>query len=197
MLIKRAVLERIAAGEIDLQFRRWRRPTVRAGGTLRTAVGMLDITEVERTTLAAITVDEAHRAGYPTKKSLVDELRSRSEGNVYRIGVRAGGADPLITLRESADLTPDDITELDDRLSRLDGVSPTGPWTHSYLDLIGKQPHVRAEDLAAGLGIDKPPFKANVRKLKALGLTISHSPGYELSPRGQAYLSRSRRASDA
>ena len=25
-----------------------------------------------------------------------------------------------------------------------------------------------------------------MRKLKALGLTISHSPGYELSPRGRA-----------
>ena len=25
-------------------------------------------------------------------------------------------------------------------------------------------------------------------KLKALGLTISHSPGYEISPRGRAYL---------
>ena len=28
------------------------------------------------------------------------------------------------------------------------------------------------------------------RKLKALGLTISHSPGYELSPRGRALLAR-------
>jgi hypothetical protein len=27
-----------------------------------------------------------------------------------------------------------------------------------------------------------------VRKLKELGLTISHSPGYEVSPRGQAVL---------
>ena len=32
------------------------------------------------------------------------------------------------------------------------------------------------------------PFKADVRKLKALGLTISFSPGYRLSPRGEAYL---------
>ena len=29
-------------------------------------------------------------------------------------------------------------------------------------------------------------FKEHVRKLKGLGLTISHSPGYELSPRGVA-----------
>lgn len=33
-------------------------------------------------------------------------------------------------------------------------------------------------------------FKTDVRKLKGLGLAISHSPGYELSPRGCALLSR-------
>ena len=34
--------------------------------------------------------------------------------------------------------------------------------------------------------------EADVAKLKRLGLTISHSPGYELSPRGHAYLERRR-----
>jgi ribosomal protein S19E (S16A) len=29
-----------------------------------------------------------------------------------------------------------------------------------------------------------------VRKLKALGLTISHEVGYEISPRGRAFLDR-------
>jgi len=33
------------------------------------------------------------------------------------------------------------------------------------------------------------PFKANVRKLKALGLTESLEVGYRLSPRGEALLS--------
>jgi hypothetical protein len=42
--------------------------------------------------------------------------------------------------------------------------------------------------LADGIGLDKPAFKNNVRKLKGLGLTISHSPGYELSPRALALL---------
>ena len=31
-------------------------------------------------------------------------------------------------------------------------------------------------------------MKADIRKLKSLGLTISHDVGYELSPRGAAYL---------
>ena len=35
------------------------------------------------------------------------------------------------------------------------------------------------------------PFKLDVRKLKNLGLTISLKVGYELSPRGRAYLDAS------
>lgn len=31
-------------------------------------------------------------------------------------------------------------------------------------------------------------MKVDIRKLKALGLTISHDVGYEPSPRGTAYL---------
>jgi hypothetical protein len=35
---------------------------------------------------------------------------------------------------------------------------------------------------------DKLTFKANVRKLKSLGLTVSLEVGYRLSPRGRALL---------
>ena len=56
--------------------------------------------------------------------------------------------------------------------------------------LIADHPHVRAPDLAASVARETAPFKNDVRKLKALGLTISFSPGYELSPRGQALLRR-------
>ena len=47
---------------------------------------------------------------------------------------------------------------------------------------------MRAADLAAALGREKLPFKADVRKLKALGLTESLERGYRLSPRGRAWL---------
>ena len=43
MLIRREFLEKIASGNVDLAFRRWRRPTVKSGGRLRTAIGMLAI----------------------------------------------------------------------------------------------------------------------------------------------------------
>jgi hypothetical protein len=42
--------------------------------------------------------------------------------------------------------------------------------------------------LAERFGRERLPFKADVRKLKALGLTESLEVGYRLSPRGRAYL---------
>jgi hypothetical protein len=38
--------------------------------------------------------------------------------------------------------------------------------------------------MAAEMGLQKKPFKAQGRKLKALGLTESLEVGYRLSPRG-------------
>lgn len=188
MLIKRAVLDRIEAGDIDLIFRKWRKPTVKAGGQLRTAIGMLDIVAVDRIPKSRITPVDADRAGFESKAALVRELDSRTEGAIHRIEVAYGGEDPRIALRENAALSAEDIDEIRERLARLDDASKRGPWTTTFLHLLDENPHVRAPDLAAGLGLDKPTFKNDVRKLKALGLTISFSPGYELSPRGKAYL---------
>ena len=86
-----------------------------------------------------------------------------------------------------------DTIELDEgeSLPALDGYdarSSRGPWTQQFLAMIGEQPHVRAPDLAESIGWETKPFKEHVRKLKGLGLTISHSPGYELSPRGRSVL---------
>ena len=64
------------------------------------------------------------------------------------------------------------------------------------LALIARRPQVRAPDLAAELGRQRDPFKIDVRKLKNLGLTISHPVGYELSPRGIAYLARTARVTE-
>ena len=129
MLIRRVDLDRIAAGDVDLVFRRWRRPTVRGGGTLRTAVGMLSIVAVDKVAPTRIPVVEAHRAGYESRAALLRALASRDEGDVYRIEVRPGGDDPRIALRNAASLDAADIAEIDARLARLDRASIRGPWT--------------------------------------------------------------------
>ena len=83
-----------------------------------------------------------------------------------------------------------DVEALTAKLDRLDRSATDGAWTRQTMRLIADRPHVRAPDLAASVGRETAPFKNDVRKLKALGLTISHSPGYELSPRGHALLAR-------
>jgi hypothetical protein len=51
-----------------------------------------------------------------------------------------------------------------------------------------RRPATLAADLAAELGRETQPFKADVRRLKELGLTESLEVGYRLSPRGDAVL---------
>ena len=64
MLSKRADLEAIVSGKRRLVFRRWKRPTVKAGGTLTTAQGVLAIEAVERVTLKSLRVADARAAGF-------------------------------------------------------------------------------------------------------------------------------------
>jgi hypothetical protein len=190
MLIRNDVLERIVTGAIDTQFRRQKRPTVKPGGTLRTRVGMLAILAVDRIELEDVTDDDARRSGAVDAAQVVTELQSKSEGDYYRVRLGFAGADPRATLRADDQLTDDDVAQLTARLDRLDRSSASGPWTRTTLELIRDRPFVRAPELAASVGRETPPFKNDVRKLKALGLTISHSPGYELSPRGHALMAR-------
>ncbi len=77
MLIKTAILKRIKSGETTLAFRRWRRPTVKSGGTLRTAIGELSIKRVAKTNGRNISDKEARRAGYAGKAALLADLGSR------------------------------------------------------------------------------------------------------------------------
>lgn len=49
---------------------------------------------------------------------------------------------------------------------------------------------MRAADLAGAAGVERDRLKADVRKLKELGLTESLVVGYRLSPRGAAVLAR-------
>lgn len=192
MLITKTVLEQIAAGDVDTVFRRQVRPTVKAGGTLRTQMGLLAIGDVDRIELDDVTDDDARRAGMTDRDAVIRFLLQKPDGDCYRVRVRLGGDDPRELLRADTDLTGSSMAELRERLDRLDARSPYGPWTVTVLQLIADRPHVRAPDLATSIGRDTVSFKADVRKLKALGLTISHSPGYELSPRGRAALARLR-----
>jgi hypothetical protein len=64
MLIRREVLEAIKAGKITLQFRRWSRPSVRPGGTLKTKVGLLGIGRMDEMDPADVREADVRRAGF-------------------------------------------------------------------------------------------------------------------------------------
>ena len=184
MLLKLDTLREIRRGAVSLAFRRWKRPTVRSGGRLRTAIGVLAIGDVRPCTLADITEAESRRAGFASRAALLAELRGRA-GRLYRIELRLAGADPRLALRERAALDPSELTALLQRLRRMDA---RGPWTRAVLERLRDAPGVRAADLAAELGLERTDFKRRVRRLKELGLTESLETGYRLSPRGRALL---------
>jgi hypothetical protein len=188
MIFRHQVLEGIRNKTITVAFRRWRRPTVRSGGTLLTAVGELSIASVDRIDADAITAADARRAGYPSRDALLADLDRRPEGDVYRIEFGALRADPRVALRASTAMASEEVEQLRNRLVRLDGSSGVGPWTRRTLELIESHPGVRAGDLCLLARQEKLPFKSNVRKLKNLGLTESLEVGYRLSPRGRAFL---------
>ncbi len=194
MLLPPKIAHGVADGSVTLAFRRWRKQDVKPGAEFRTAGGVVRVEDVAVVDPAAITDAEALAAGWPDAARLRKQL-DKVEGDdpTYRVQLAWAGPDPRIALRESADLTDEDVAAIDAKLDRLDRASSHGPWTMTTLDVIRRRPHTRAPDLAEELGRERDPFKIDVRKLKNLGLTRSFEVGYEVSPRGLAYLERTDR----
>ena len=188
MVWRVAELEAIRAGRIDLAFRRWERPRLRAGTQMRTAIGLVEVTAVGEVALEQISERQARRAGAKSRDELVGRLARHPERPVFRIALRYAGPDPRVALRERADLSAEERAQLLARLDRFDRAASTGAWTRTTLAAIAAHPALRAPDLAAQLGRETAPFKRDVRKLKELGLTESLEVGYRLSPRGRALL---------
>ena len=196
MLLPPKVAHGVADGSVTLAFRRWRRPDVRPGSQFRTVAGVVRVDAVE--VVDDITDAEALAAGWPDAARLrrqLDKVATDADADVstYKVTLSWAGPDPRVALRQSADLTDDDVAAIDAKLERLDRASSHGPWTMATLDIIRRRPRTRAPDLAAELGRERDPFKIDVRKLKNLGLTRSFEVGYEVSPRGLAYLERTER----
>ena len=183
MLFRTKDLEAIFAGRRTLAFRRWKGPTVKVGGQVRSAMGMVGIDAVEPIEPADVTDAEAVEAGYKDAAGVTAMFESQ-EGQCYRIRLHPAGPDPRDALRE-APPTADEIEKIGRRLKALDG---TEPWTVEVLELIRARPGIVSTTLAELVGLPRDEFKERVRKLKGLGLTISLDVGYRLSPRGEVVL---------
>ncbi len=178
MLLRKVTLEAIRSGSVSMAFRRWRRPTVKAGGSLLTPIGRLAIEEVELVDREDITEADARAAGFSDLASLLAELEKHSAGDIYRVRLSLSGSDPRIALRGKIPRGE----ELDRILRKLTRLA----WPAEVLRVIERRPGVRAADLASEVGLTREVLKRRVRSLKSLGLTESLKVGYRLSPRGAA-----------
>jgi len=187
MLFKMKILEQIREGKVKIAFRNWKKPTVKKGGTLLTAVGQLKMTSIEIIGYNNIREDEIRKAGYDNRADFDKTLAGR-DGDLYRIRFSLDREDPRIELRETTSMSKAEIDMLTQKLERFDKASKQGNWTRKVLTLISKRPEEHAIYYANLMGVEKDWLKINVRKLKNLGLTISYAHGYAVSPRGEAYL---------
>jgi hypothetical protein len=192
LLFQKRFHEGLQSGGVTLTFRRWERPHVRVGGRYRChPIGVLEVDEVREVRVGDITEADALRAGFATRDELIAYMKSasdqplRSSSHVWRVALHHGGDGDRVELALEDQLTADDVQAITARLARLDAGRA---WTRDTLAIIDRQPRVAASQLAATLGREKLPFKADVVKLKKLGLTQSFEVGYEISPRGRAYL---------
>jgi hypothetical protein len=190
----------IESGQMRVTYRDWQSPHVRVGGRYGLGVGSIVIEDCDLVPASEIGDEEAREAGFPDRETLLAVLahrRSASEvavDSVYRIAFRYEAAPPPSKV-ETERLTDHDAALLMEKLDGLDARGAYGPWTWDVLHAVAENPGLRARELAALFDRELLSFKADIRKLKRLGLTLSLDVGYEISPRGQALLDRQVHAS--
>lgn len=84
MLLKLDLLNDIKAGKVDLVFRRWSRPSVKAGGTLKTKVGLLAIKAVDDMEPDDVTEADARRAGFKDIADFRRWLDTMKPGHLFQ-----------------------------------------------------------------------------------------------------------------
>lgn len=181
----------VAEGRITAAYRRWAEARVVEGRIYRTNAGRIEIDSVRQVNPDLISDydDDVFAADRQNARDVRRRLRGTEDWPTFLIKFHlVEGPDPREELAASADLTPEDLEDLRAKLAKLDELSRHGAWTTETLKKIQARPATRAGDLAADFGRDTAGFKLDVRKLKNLGLTYSLETGYELTPRGKAYL---------
>ena len=171
--------EGILGGRITVSFRNWKRPHAAVGGVYRLRpAGAVKVTDVRTVRLSDSATDDLRRAGFDTVAAVADFLKLPESATVTRVEFE---------LTEEPAAKPPPALSAEEVIGRLQASDrrSTAPWTAEVLALIRAHPATRAGDLAPAMGWQTPAFKANVRKLKALGLTQSLETGYRLTDLGE------------
>ncbi len=197
LLFQKRFLPGLVDGSVTLTFRQWPQARVKPLGRYRVhPIGVVEVVRVDRVRVEDISEQEARRAGFDDRAELLAYLEPAARGKfgpkteLFRIELHYAGDGDRAAIATEDQLSNDDIAQIDARLARLDREKP---WTRTTLRLIEGNPRVAASRLALKMKQERAAFKANVVKLKKLGLTQSFEVGYELSPRGKAYWQVARR----
>ena len=170
--------EAIRAGRVTVTFRNWLRPHAKAGNVYRLRPhGAIRVTDLRPMRVSSVEDADAQRAGFPDAAALAAFLKVEADAQLTRVAFE------LVDETHLKRPPTLDLPEVLKRLTATDRRSAK-PWTAEVLALIEAHPATRAGDLAPTLGWETPKFKANVRKLKALGLTRSLETGYRLTDLG-------------
>ena len=84
MLLKLDLLEAIKSGKVDLVFRRWSRPSVKPGGTLKTRLGVMSIGAIDDMDPADVTEADARRAGFRDLAEFRKWLDTMKPGHLFQ-----------------------------------------------------------------------------------------------------------------
>jgi len=197
LLFQKRFHEGLVAGRVRVTVRQWEKPLVKAGGRYRVhPIGVVEVDAVEPVTVAALTEADAVSAGFGGLAEMLAYMAPvakkplRAGTRVFKVTLHHAGDGDRVAGAMDAALGRAQVDELKKKLARLD---KTRRWTWRVLRLIQRRPRVAASKLARSLGRETPPFKADVVKLKKLGLTQSFEVGYEVSPRGKALLEKLKR----
>ncbi|MBK9149659.1 MAG: ASCH domain-containing protein [Saprospiraceae bacterium] len=190
MLFKEVHLHGIKSGAITLAFRKWQKPSIKVGIRMHTSIGLIEIKSIEVIAESDINKADAINAGFASKEQLLKSFPKNSNGVIYRINISYYSEDPRISLREHTNLSEQEINDIIKKLKSLDKHSKKGDWTRQILLTINDHPNMHAIGIAKLTGFEKEWLKLNIRKLKNLGLTISHTVGYEISPKGKVVLEK-------
>ena len=179
MLFKHKYHPLIVAGEVTVTFRNWSRPQAKAGGRYRLGKDILiEVDRVDRVRVGEISEADARRSSFGDREALIAFLRKcagqlTDASEVFRVEFHYAGVyrDPIADLADEP--SAEELAELAARLAKMDRLSRHGPWTTQTLELIAEHPRVAAPRLAPQVGREVRPFKADVRKLKKLGMRSS------------------------
>lgn len=182
MLFKTRFHEGIRTGEITMTLRAWQKPQATPGNAYKLGASeSIVVTAVDLVALSEIRPRDAKASGFSSTDELVAMLRKAStrkltsRSKIYRIRFRYAG--------ERGDDAPSHSLEvLHAKLDRM------GAWSRHLLKLIARNRGVSSAILSEQFGRERLRFKADVRKLKRLGLTRSLDVGYEITEAGKSLL---------